>query len=207
MSMCNVLAILGDDEAQISDTLAAAVELADAEHARLTLAKTCVSCQRYLWASPFLCGNVYLPPEDKQAEASRALARAIEQVPSTIPVTTFVLGPETGRELRRLVHNGNYNALVAPRRLLSHRPRLCQELQQLGILTLPVPAPSSGRLDRGLDPLRKGGRVLVGGARRKADEQLAEPVPLEAVVNRHPRLVLAHGLQVVAAIRHRHRVL
>jgi len=139
MSMCNVLGVLGDSEDQARATLNAAIALADAENARLTLVKTCDCGRAYVWITPFAYGGAYVPPPvDSPAEAARLLARVAEFVPGTISLTTLVLGPDTQRALVRLLHAGNYGAVVADKQLLSHCRRLRRELLREGIREVPV---------------------------------------------------------------------
>jgi hypothetical protein len=139
MSMCNVLGVLDDDEELMWDTLDAAIQLADAEHARLTLSKTCEPGRTYFWLCPFAAGGIYLPPaQDSPEEAGRVLARLAEFVPEWIPLTTLVLGANTSGELRKLVRKGQYGAIVAPESLLSRRSLLSRELRRSGIVSMPV---------------------------------------------------------------------
>jgi hypothetical protein len=139
MSMCNVLGVLGDNEDQIRATLEAAIALADAENARLTLVKTCDDGRAYVWITPFAYGGAYVPPPiDTPAEAARLLARVAEFVPETIPVTTLVLGHDTQGSLVKLVRAGNYGAVVADKQLLAHCRRLRRELRREGIREVPV---------------------------------------------------------------------
>jgi hypothetical protein len=140
MSMCNVLGVLDDDEESMWCTLEAAVELADAEHARLTLSKIFEPAGRtYCWLCPFGTGGLYVPPaQDSPEEASRMLARLAQFVPDWIPLTTLVLGANTSGELRKLVRKGQYGAIVAPKSLLSRRGVLSRELRRNEILSMPV---------------------------------------------------------------------
>jgi hypothetical protein len=139
MSMCNVLGVLGDSEDQVWATLNAAIDLADAENARLTLVKTCDCGRPYVWITPFAYGGAYVPPPvDSPAEAARLLARVAEFVPGTISLTSLVLGPDTQRALVRLLHAGNYGAVVADKQLLTHCRRLRRELRREGIREVPV---------------------------------------------------------------------
>jgi hypothetical protein len=139
MSMCNVLGVLGDSEDRAWETLNAAVALADAENARLTLVKTCDAARAYVWITPFACGGAYVPPPlDSPAEAARLLARVVEFVPGTIPLTTLVLGPDTQGSLVRLLRAGHYGAVVADKQLLAHCRRLRRELRREGIREIPV---------------------------------------------------------------------
>jgi hypothetical protein len=139
MSMCNVLGVLGDGEDQAWATLNAAIALAEAENARLTLVKTCEVGRSYVWVTPFAYGGAYVPPTlDSPTDAARLLARVAEFVPGTIPVTTLVLGPDTQRSLVRLLRAGNYGAVVADKQLLSHCRRLRRELQRESIREVAV---------------------------------------------------------------------
>jgi hypothetical protein len=148
MSMCNVLGVLGDNEDRVRATLEAAIALADAENARLTLVKTCDDGRAYVWITPFACGGAYVPPPiDTPAEAARLLAHVAEFVPETIPVTTLVLGHDTQGSLVRLVRAGNYGAVVADRQLLAHCRRLRRELRREGIREVPVTLLSPARSD------------------------------------------------------------
>ena len=111
MSMCNVIGVLGDDEDEVWDTFRTAVDLADVERSRLTLAKTCDDGRSYVWVTPFGFGGAYVPPPlDSPYEAERRLARIAESVPDSIPVTTHVLGPNTQESLVKLLRSGHYNA-------------------------------------------------------------------------------------------------
>jgi hypothetical protein len=144
MSMCNVIGVLGDDEDEIWDTFRAAVDLADAERSRLTLAKTCDDGRAYVWVTPFAFGGAYVPPPiDSPETAQRALVRIAESVPNSIPVTTQVLGSNTQASLLTLLRCGHYDAMVASDCLLKHCRRLRRELRRQGIQTVIVSARSS----------------------------------------------------------------
>ena len=121
------------------ETFRTAVALADESRARLTLVKTCAPGRAYVWVAPFAVGGAYLSPElDSPEEAGRILARATEQVPESIPVTTLVLGADTQDALRKLLQTGNYDAVVAEASLLTHCRRLRRQLGRDGVLTIPV---------------------------------------------------------------------
>jgi hypothetical protein len=129
--VCHVLAVLGDGEESAQETLRVAVALADSEHARLTLVKTCDGGRAYVWVAPFAAGGAYLPPEvDSPEEAGRILAHLAEGVPDSIPVTMLVLGSDTQGALRRLLRSGCYGAVVAERALLSRCRRLRREMRR-----------------------------------------------------------------------------
>jgi hypothetical protein len=138
-----VLAVLGDGEESMWATFHAAVDLADAAHARLTLVKTCEQGRSYVWIAPFAVGSAYLPPDvESPDEAAQMLARVAEHVPRSIPVTTLVLTAGTRAGLLRVLRAGHFGAIVAEEGLLSHCRGLRRQLRQDGILTVPVPQPS-----------------------------------------------------------------
>lgn len=136
------------------ETLRAAVELAESDHARLTLVKTCGGGQTYVWVAPFAAGGAYLPPAvDSPEEAGRLLARMAAQVPDWIPVTTLVLGCDVQRSLLKLVRSGQYGALVAERSLLSHCRRLRRQLRNDDLPVFWV-ARACGEFDAGTIPVQ-----------------------------------------------------
>lgn len=123
--ICNVLAVLGDGEESIRATFSAAVDLADAGNARLTLVKTCEEGRAYVWIAPFAVGAAYMPPAlDSPDDAARLLARVTEEVPDRMPVTTLVLTADTQGSLLRLLRDGRFGAVVADADLLSRCRRL-----------------------------------------------------------------------------------
>ena len=141
MSMCNVIGVLGDHEDQMWRTLGAAISLAEREHARLTLAKTCDGARAYVWVTPFAVGGGYLPQAlGSPDEASRILSAAVERVPESIPVTTLVLGPDTQTALMTVLRSAHFGALVAPDDLFRHCRRLSRKLQDDGILGVSIDA-------------------------------------------------------------------
>ncbi len=140
MSMCNVIGVLGDQEQQMWKTFDAAVGLAQCEHARLTLVKTCEEPPAHVWVTPFAVGGAYAPLTTESPEdAARVLAAVAENVPDSMPVTTQVLGPDSQSSLLRLLCGGNYGALVASEDLIRHCRRLRRELQRSNIRAVSVP--------------------------------------------------------------------
>jgi hypothetical protein len=147
MSMRNVVGVLEDRPDRLWSTFSAAVELADDQHARLTLVKTSETSQLYAWCAPLSIGGVCIPPdEDPQLSAGRLLARAAEFVPMEIPLTTLVLGPDTQRDLCRLIEYGCYDALVASERFLRRARKLRRacghsDIETVGVQATPQRAP------------------------------------------------------------------
>ncbi len=145
MSMRNVVGVLEDRPSRLWSTFYAAVELADHQHARLTLVKTCTASQLYAWCGPLTVSGLYVPPEeDPQVNAGRLLARAAEFVPMEIPVTTVLLGLDTQKDLCRLIKCGCYDALVADERFLRRARKLRRECGHSDVATLSVHATPHG---------------------------------------------------------------
>ncbi len=129
--MCHVLAVVGDGEESVRATLEAAVALAQSEHARLTLVKTCDAGRAYVWVAPFAAGGAYLPATvESPDEAGRILGRVAEAVPHDLPVTLLVLGSDTQASLLELLRSGCYGAVVADRALLSSCRRLRRQMHR-----------------------------------------------------------------------------
>lgn len=135
----NVLAILGDDEDSMLGVCRTAVTLAEAEHARLTLVKTCDGGRAYVWVAPFAAGGAYVPPVlDSPEEAARVLARVADGVPNCLPVTMLVLGSDTQGSLLKLLRSGDYGAVVADAAVLSHCRRVRRQLGRHQVRTILV---------------------------------------------------------------------
>ncbi len=139
MSMCNVIGVLGDHEEQMWETFSLAVDLAEREHARLTLVKTCDDAHTYVWVTPFALGGGYVPPTIESPDrAAKILAGVAAQVPDSIPLTTVLLGPDTQKSLLKLLREGHYGALVATDDLIRRCRRLRRQLQDDEIRTVSV---------------------------------------------------------------------
>lgn len=141
----HVLGVLDDDEVGVGTVLADAVRLAEAERARLTLAKTTDPGRLVRWLRPCAVLSLIVPmteilsaEADMTAIAGHRLARAAEFVPDSIPITTLLLGPQTGTALRALIRSDTYDVVVARAALLARNPRLRRELRKLGVCALAV---------------------------------------------------------------------
>ena len=159
--ICNVLAVLGDGEESIRATFRAAVELADAGNARLTLVKTCEPGRAYVWIAPFAVGAAYMPPElESPDEAARLLSRVAEEVPESIPVTTLVLTADTQASLLKLLRERHFGAIVADADLFSSWWRLRRQLRREHLETVLVNgAPDAVSAGAGPDRFASGGSV------------------------------------------------
>jgi len=135
MSARHVLAVLEDDDTRLWGALERAIELADAEQARLTLAKTTDPGRIMRWLAPaaFQSMGVCADELDVRVTAGHRLAAAVEFVPAWIPVTTRLLGQRTTSGLTVLLRRGVYDAFVATDAMLAHNRRLRSELRRLGI--------------------------------------------------------------------------
>jgi hypothetical protein len=139
MSMCNVLAVVGEHSPHTAATLKTAVELADRENARLTIVRTCSSNGAYVWVTPFGSGAAYIDPQPESPEqACRAVALIARTVPDWIPVTTLVLDQSTEKGLVKLISDGHFGAVVAEATLFSRCKRLRRLLAQEDVLSVPV---------------------------------------------------------------------
>ena len=158
--ICNVLAVLGEGEESIQATFRAAVDLAEAGNARLTLVKTCEPGRAYVWIAPFAVGAAYMPPElESPDDAARVLARVAEDVPDSIPVTTLVLTADTQASLLRLLTQRHFGAIVADADLFSRWWRLRRQLRREDLETVLVSgAPNAVGAGAGL------GRFSTGGS-------------------------------------------
>jgi hypothetical protein len=141
-----VLAVLGDGEESMQATFGAAVELAEYANARLTLAKTCEQGRAYVWIAPFAVGAAYLPSEvESPDEAARLLARIVEQVPDSIPVTTLVLTSDSQACVLKLLRERHFGAIVADAGLLSRWRRLRREVEREHLQTVLVEGACQGQ--------------------------------------------------------------
>jgi hypothetical protein len=135
----HVLALLDDDEAAMWSVLDRAIELAEAENARLTIAKTTDPGWVVRWFGPLAvmarCGPVIAPDNEIQC---CALDRASEYVPPSIPLTRVLLGPDTACALRRLAQHADHDLLVVKESLIAHDRALRKEIRKLGLSTLTV---------------------------------------------------------------------
>lgn len=166
MSLCNVLGVLEEGD-QLWTTFDAAVDLAGAGNARLTLAKTTDAGQYYMWLSPFAFGGAYLPPPlDALTEAKRLLAQASELVPEWLPVTTVLLKPDTQDALLKLIRGGRYDLLVFGPKLRQECPLLVRVLDRSGIGSVCLGDPPSRTAQRVPAPFGAGTPDTQPGSRR-----------------------------------------
>lgn len=159
MSFHHVLGVLDDDPDEIRMVLGDAVRLAEADRARLTLAKTTDPGRVVRWLRPCAALSVLVPmaemlsaEADMKAIAGHRLARAAEFVPASIPITTILLGPRTGSALRVLVKGGSYDLVVAGAALLARNRRLSRDLRRLGVCAPALSRPSPPATDRSDEP-------------------------------------------------------
>jgi hypothetical protein len=139
MSMFDVIAVVGEDSPQTQATLRVAIELAERENARLTLAKTRFSVCSYAWAMPFGPGPAYVDPSlESPEQACRAVAHIARAVPLGTPLTTLVLDQKPQKALVKLIAGGNFGAVVADAKLLARCRRLRRLLARNGVLAVPV---------------------------------------------------------------------
>jgi hypothetical protein len=138
-SFRQILAVLGHDDRSISAVLDRAIELADAERARLTLAKTTDPGRLIRWFAPAAISRAgYVAEFDPQVFARDLLARASEFVPASIPLTTVLLGIDTPCALRLLTAKHLYDLLVIDSALPGRSRKLRREIQRSRMCALMV---------------------------------------------------------------------
>ncbi len=139
-SFRHILALLGHDEPAASAVLERAVELAEAQRARLTLAKTTDPGRIVKWFGPMtILARAPCDPEpDLQRFAQKMLSRACESVPASVSLTKVLLGPDTACALQRLAARDSYDLVVFDSALPAHNHRLRREIKRLGVCTLTV---------------------------------------------------------------------
>jgi hypothetical protein len=138
-SFNEVIAVLDGERDQFRCVLDRAIEIAEVEHARLTLAKTTSAG----W--PAGCTCVFpiatVPPAASLEEHARdVLAHTAEHIPKSLSLTTVLLGADTYVSLRGLLRRGHYDLLVSGERFLHHHQRLRRALDRMGVSTLAVAA-------------------------------------------------------------------
>jgi hypothetical protein len=152
-----VLALLGDDEPEMWSALERAIELAEAERARLTIAKTTDPGWIVKWFAPLAalwrCGVMVTL---ETAYHQRALDRASAHVPASIPLTRVLLGQDTARAVRGLTERTCIDLLIAPESLLAHDRGLRREIRRLGLRTLSVGPAAGGGAVTGAPGARAG---------------------------------------------------
>lgn len=137
----NVVALLGCERRHVLPTVERAVALADRESARLMLVTSMADYARWMWMTwvAVSLGAIFpAMPEPADCLAEQVLAETVKLVPAWIPVTTQVIGPNTERELRRLIDNVYCDAIVATARTLARMRALTAELHEHGISVVPV---------------------------------------------------------------------
>jgi hypothetical protein len=154
-SVRHVLAIVYDGEPEARDVVDRAVQAADAERARLTLAKTSDPGRLVRWCAPLAalgrCAPVLMP--DPRSMASRALAHVADRVPASIPLGLVVLAPDTACSTRKLLGRGDYDLVVVSGRELRRDLRLRRVLRRAAVSVVPVREGTSPlRPDPGPDP-------------------------------------------------------
>jgi len=146
-SFRHVVALLDDNDEDSEAVLGRAVELADTERARLTLAQMSDPGWVVRWLSPLapLCRMAPIADPEPEMTAGRRLARLAETVPASIPLCMILLPVDTARGLRQLAVRSPFDLVVVSAAQLAHGLRLGRELRRLEVCTLAVTAAGLGR--------------------------------------------------------------
>lgn len=135
----HLLVLLDDDERAMSTVLERAIEIADVEHARLTLAKTTDPGRMVKWFAPLATvSRAGLVVEPDLHSPCCMLDRAIMSVPASIPVTRVLLGEDTARAVRRLAESTTYDLAVMRDTFAAHNRSVRRTLRRLKVSTLLV---------------------------------------------------------------------
>jgi hypothetical protein len=139
-SFRHVLALLHDNEQEMWDVLERAVDLAEMERARLTLAKTTDPGRLVRWFGPLtpLCRLAPIAEPDLARIAGRRLAKLAETVPASTPLCTVLLTADTTGSLRQVAQRAPFDLVVVSSTQLAHGVKLRRELRRLGVCTLAV---------------------------------------------------------------------
>jgi Universal stress protein family len=140
-----VLVLLDDDERAMWRVLERAIEIAEVERARLTIAKTTDPGRMVKWFAPLATvSRAGLMVEPDRESPGCMLERATASVPASIPVTRILLGDDTARALRRLAESTRYDLAVMNERFAAHNRSVFRLLGRLGVSTLLIcPEPSA----------------------------------------------------------------
>jgi len=149
VSAHHVLGVLEDDDRRLWATLEQAIAVAEAEHARLTLAKTTDPGWLMRWFAPAALNAMCVASDelDFRTAASHKLANAAEFVPGCIPVTTVVLGESTAMALIEVIDRGHHDVVVMSDAMHSHCRRLRCALKAHGVRAVLVPTRPRGETD------------------------------------------------------------
>lgn len=145
MGAHHVLGVLEDDDRRVWATLEQAIAVAEAEYARLTLAKTTDPGWLMRWFAPAALNAMCVASQelDLRTAASHKLARAAEFVPGCVPVTTMLLGESTGSALSELIGRGIYDVVVMSDAMHGRCRRVRCALKANAIRTVLVPVGDS----------------------------------------------------------------
>jgi hypothetical protein len=135
----HVLVLLDDDDRAMWSVLERAIEIAEVERARLTIAKTTDPGRLVRWFAPLATvSRAGLVVEPDTASPCCLLDRASTSVPASIPLTRVLLGDDTACALRRLAENTTYDLVVMREGFTAHRGPVRREIRRLGLSVLLV---------------------------------------------------------------------
>jgi hypothetical protein len=135
----HVLVLLDDDEQAMGTVLERAIEIAEVERARLTIAKTTDPGRMVRWFAPMATASrAGLVVEPDMQSPCCMLDRATAAVPASLPVTRVLLGADTARALRRLAETATFDLVVMREGFAARHRAVRRGLSRLNLSTLLV---------------------------------------------------------------------
>lgn len=135
----HLLVLLDDDERSRWSVVERAIEIAEVERARLTIAKTTDPGRCVKWFAPMAtvsrAGLVIAADTDTPRCALDQVSRCI---PASIPFTRVLLGEDTARALRRLAETEVFDLLVVREGFAAHNRGVWREIRRLNVSVLKV---------------------------------------------------------------------
>jgi hypothetical protein len=151
----NVLALLDHDESATWSVLSRAIEIAEVERARLTIAKTTDPGRIVKWFLPLAMMSRVAPVTEMDIEAlAREVDRACECVPDSVPLKRVVLDTDTASALRTLMDGECYDLLVVREGFADNSRAVWKEIRRrkcCALIVCPQPSAESDLLAWGAD--------------------------------------------------------
>jgi Universal stress protein family len=144
-----VLVLLDDDEGAMWSVLERAIEIAQVERARLTIAKTTDPGRMVKWLAPLATvarAGLMVEPDTESPRCM--LDGATASVPASIPLTRILLGENTARAVRRLAESTSYDLAVMDEKFAARNRSVLRLFRRLNVSTLLVCSDPTAGADR-----------------------------------------------------------